>query len=113
VEHGARIESMAALAAAMPALQRRIEVGEANLCQKAERTQVHTQDGGAGGGKDAGHGEQGSVASQNDDQPRRLLGHPRAVHGRRSRGVLPAFQVEQRLVVVPAQPCDQLGQKAG
>ena len=104
---------MAAIAAAVPALQRRIEVGQADLGQKAERTQVHAEDGGAGGGKDARHGEQGSVASQDDDQRRGLLGHRRAVHGRSGRGVLAALQVEQRIITVLAQPCDQLRQQPG
>jgi len=51
MQHGARIESMAALAAAVPTLQRRIEVGEANFSKETEITQVHAKDGRTGGGK--------------------------------------------------------------
>ena len=107
VQHGAHID---VVATAVPALQRRIEVGQANLGQEAEKPQIHAEDGRAGRGKDARNGKQGSVAAQHDHQPRRLRGHCRAIHGRRFRGVLPALQVQQRLIAVLAQPGDQLRQ---
>ena len=45
VQHGARIQVMVA---AVPALQRWVEVGQPNLGQEAEKAQVHAEDGRAG-----------------------------------------------------------------
>jgi hypothetical protein len=99
------------VAAAVPALQRGIEVGQPDLGQEAENPQVHAENGRSGRGKDPRHGKQRAVAAQNDHQSRRLFRHRGPVDSRRSRGVLSAFQVEQRLIPVLAQPGNQLRQQ--
>ena len=110
MKHGARVEGVAVVA---PAFERGIEIGEAHLGEKAEKAEVDAEDGRAGCGKDARNGEQGAVAAEHDDQVRLVRGHLGAIDCACSVGVGGAFTVEQRLVVVLAEPVDQFGKQLG
>jgi len=109
VEHGARIHLMAA---AVPAIERRIEVGQANFSQEAKRSEVHAEDGCASRAKI--RATERSVPSPPARSPVPAPArHCRAVNGWSLRSVLSALAVEQRLIAVLAQPGNQLRQQPG
>ena len=65
MQHGALVELVAISA---PAVEGGIEVGQADLGEKAQQAEVDAEDGRARGREDARDGEQSAVAAQDDDQ---------------------------------------------
>ena len=99
------------MAALAPAFESGVEVGEADLGEKAEIAKIDAEDGRASGGKYACGSEQGSVATENDDQFGLCGGHFATIDGFGAGGVGSAFKIEKRLEAVLAQPVDEVGQK--
>ena len=90
-----------------------IELAQAHFGKEAKRAEIDAEDGRAGCGEDAGNGEQRAVAAEHDDQLRVVRGQVGAIDGRGGIGVGRAFDIEQRLVVVLAEPIDQFGKQLG
>src|ERR1700722_18508647 len=109
MQHGALVELMAIVA---PALEGRIEVGKPNLGKKSERAKIHTQNRRARGSEDARDGEERAIAAQHDHQRWFESWQIVPVMGRGVLRVLGRLEVQERLVVMLAQPCDELRQKA-
>ncbi len=108
MQHGPLIQAVATLA---PFLQSGIQVGETNFGKESEKPEIHAEDGRTHGGKNARRCQQRAIAAQHNDQRRRPRGQLCASDRGSSRGVIPAFKVQHRVVAVLAQPRDQLRQK--
>jgi len=96
-----------------PGFEGGVELGEGNLCEEAERTEVDAEDGGGGAGKGAGCGEEGAVATEDDDEVGLVRGEVDAGDGIDACDVGGAVGVEEIVVVASFEPRDEVAKDTG
>jgi len=95
-----------------PVFKRDVEVGERGFSEEAEGAEIYRQNRRSGEREDAGRVEECAVAAEHDDQAGRVRGKVSAVDSLLVQ-VGGGVDIEQRFVVVSAEPVDELGQQRG
>ena len=96
-----------------PGLEGVVEVGERNLGEKAEGTEVNAEDRGGGAGEGAGCGKEGAIATEDDDEVWLVPGQVDALDALGRVDVGSAVGVEKVVIVACFEPGDQIAEDAG
>ncbi len=96
-----------------PGFECGVDFGEGNLGEEAEGAEVDTEDGGGGAGEDTGRGQQGAVAAEDDDDVGVMRGHVGPFDGIGVVEVGGAIGIEEVVVAVLFEPCDEIAQDTG
>ena len=102
-----------ACAVGAPGLKGGVEVGEGDLGEEAEGSEVDAEDGGRGVGERAGCGEKGAVATQDDYEVGSVSWELGALDGVWVVDVGGAIGVEETAIGVAFEPCDEFAQDDG
>lgn len=108
--HAANLDFGAVVA---PGFEGGVEFGEGNLGEEAEGAEVDAEDGGGGAGEGPGRGEEGAVATEDDDQVWLVVGEVYAGDGVDARDVGGAVGVEKVVVVASFEPRDEIAEDPG
>jgi hypothetical protein len=96
-----------------PGFEGGVELGEGDLGEEAEGAEVDAEDGGGGAGEGAGCGEEGTVATEDDDEVGLVCWEIDAGDGVGAFNVGGAVGVEEIVVVASFEPRDEVAKDTG
>ena len=96
-----------------PGFEGVVELGEGDLGEEAEGAEVDAEDGGGGAGEGSRCGQEGAVATEDDDQIWLVVGEIYARDGVDARNVGGAIGVEKVVIVASFEPSDEIAKDPG